>query len=342
MSRKSYRMLGAGVLAAVLAVVMAGCGSSSSGSSKAVGSTKSPTTVTIAYDTGTASSALPWIASESGILSKHGIKPKMEALASSSITQALVGGSIDVAFASSVTVPTAVEHGADLVALGASYQGPIFSVVGKSSITGLAGLKGKKLGTTQVGSTTYVLAEQLIKQAGLGPKDVTLVPLGSNSASLAALKNGAIDAAVLSQPATAQAIAQGSTMIYDQASSGTKSVGWVITVRRDYLEKNKALLTNLLKGYIETVHFMKTQPDKAAPMLADLLGIQDPTVLKGSLDGMNEITEDALQIPDDDYQAKIDVAAASDPGLKNVKLSQFVDTSLVDAIVKSGYVKSLG
>ncbi|HEY2790991.1 MAG TPA: ABC transporter substrate-binding protein, partial [Micromonosporaceae bacterium] len=279
----------------------------------------------------------------SGLLKQYGIQPKMEALASASITQALIGGSIDIAYASSVTIPTAVEKGAKLVVLGASYQGPIFSVVGNPSIKGLAGLKGKKLGTTQVGSTTYVLAEQLIQSVGLKPnKDVTLVPVGSNAASIAALKSGELDAAVLSEPATTQAIDSGASMIYNQADSGVKSVGWVISVRRAYLSANKDTITKFLKADIATVHFMKAEPDKAAPLLSGLLDTSDPSVLSGSLAAMNRITENALQIPTDDYTAKIAVAAASDPGLKNLELSSFVDTSLVDQIVASGFVQSLG
>jgi NitT/TauT family transport system substrate-binding protein len=58
----------------------------------------------------------------------------------------------------------------------------------------VADLKGKKIGVTAPGSSTNVLANYVLAQAGLKPTDVSFVGVGAGNGAVAAMRAGQIDA----------------------------------------------------------------------------------------------------------------------------------------------------
>ncbi len=67
-------------------------------------------------------------------------------------------------------------------------------------LTKISGLKGKRVGITQKGSTFHYMLGRLLASEGLTLNDVQLVPLNKISAIMAALESGQIDAAILNEP----------------------------------------------------------------------------------------------------------------------------------------------
>ena len=66
-------------------------------------------------------------------------------------------------------------------AKAASYKGP-------------ADLKGMKIGVTAPGSSTNMMVNFVLAQAGLTPQDVSFIGVGSAASAVAAIRNGQIDA----------------------------------------------------------------------------------------------------------------------------------------------------
>jgi len=64
----------------------------------------------------------------------------------------------------------------------------------------MADLKGAIIGITSPGSTLHMQVSYMLKHAGVEAKEVTIVGLGSNSARVAALEAGKVDAAILPDP----------------------------------------------------------------------------------------------------------------------------------------------
>src|SRR6185437_15615713 len=114
---------------------------------------------------------------------------------------ALVSGNVDVATSSPGNVAAAVAKGADLVMIAAGHEGPTQSIIARAGINGLKDLKGTKVAATQRGATTDLMIRDLAKEQGFGPDDVTVVYIPESNAQVAALIIGAVDAAVLSDPA---------------------------------------------------------------------------------------------------------------------------------------------
>lgn len=64
----------------------------------------------------------------------------------------------------------------------------------------LGDLAGRRVGVSSVGSSTHLAAELLLARAGIGPRDVTFVGVGSDSAAMNALRSGRVHALCHADP----------------------------------------------------------------------------------------------------------------------------------------------
>lgn len=134
------------------------------------------------------------------LFQKNGVKVEPFVFAGSAkLHQAMVAGSIDIALGAGTDIPFLMK-GAPEIGVGAIAVTPaLFGLVIRynSPIHSLAGLKGKKIGVSTVGSLTQWIALQVIKKEHWQPKDLTIVYTGGSSAAeIAALRTHEIDAIV--------------------------------------------------------------------------------------------------------------------------------------------------
>lgn len=115
-------------------------------------------------------------------------------------------------------------------------------------------LRGMKLAITSPGSGTDQLARYLAKQAGLDPdKDLTLTPLGTQDAAVAAFSLGRIDGMVWGQPAGQIATSSmDGVMLLDASHGQVKGLeGFLymgVIVRESWAEKNPDLAMRCLRA----------------------------------------------------------------------------------------------
>ncbi len=123
--------------------------------------------------------------------------------------QALVGGSVDFAEAALDAVARAVDQGGDLVAVGGNINRPPYALAVRQGVTSYADLKGKKFAVTDLRGGSTVVLKLLMRANGLQDDDYDLLPLGGTPNRYSALANGAVDAAILAQPADFKAQDEG-------------------------------------------------------------------------------------------------------------------------------------
>jgi NitT/TauT family transport system substrate-binding protein len=121
--------------------------------------------------------------------------------------KALVGGSADVvagAFEHTLAMQAKEQPLRAFVLLGCAPQ--IVLGVSKRALPefhGVAELKGKKIGVTAPGSSTHVLLEYVLRQAGLTRDSVAVVGVGTGASAVAALRAGQVDGLSNLDPAIA-------------------------------------------------------------------------------------------------------------------------------------------
>src|SRR3954464_3685911 len=129
---------------------------------------QSLTKLRVAYDGYSMTSAPLYYAEHEGIFKKFGLDVKPAFVEGGSLlTQAVVGGSIDIAQNGYTPAAGAAVQGADIVFIGGISNKLPFQLVVKSSITDAAQLKGQAIAISRFGSSTDQAADFALRALGL-------------------------------------------------------------------------------------------------------------------------------------------------------------------------------
>ena len=134
-----------------------------------------------------------------GIPQRHGLDLEFVQITQAKMVQAVVAGSIDMALAGGAT-PAFAAGGAPLKAV-AALSGPpailVLIVRPDGSVTALDQLRGRTVAVTNVGALTDWAVSQITASRGWDVADIRRVGVGDTPARVAALRTGAVDAAVI-------------------------------------------------------------------------------------------------------------------------------------------------
>ena len=82
-----------------------------------------------------------------------------------------------------------------------------------ATLKSAADFKGKKLGVTGLGSSTYFLTQFLAVKNGVSAKDFTPIAVGAGDTFIAAMKQGAIDAGMTTEPTVTRMVKTGDAKV---------------------------------------------------------------------------------------------------------------------------------
>lgn len=197
------------------------------------------------------SSATYWptyMAVSKGYFEAAGIKPDFVSTPSSSaLVQQVAAGSVAVVLSAGLVDPLrAIDKGAPIGIVGIDMQSPPYALLAKPGINSLADLKGKTIMIGGAKDITRIFLERMLAPNGVAPGSYDLFFAGATGARFAALKSGAVDAAILLPPFN-----------FCAESEGFKTLGLTVDyakdlpfsgsmVNREWASRNQALLKRLL------------------------------------------------------------------------------------------------
>jgi NitT/TauT family transport system substrate-binding protein len=230
--RKLSTRLSAVAAATLLAVSLAACAGSSSGSS---GSGE----ITVGVFPGVVQHFLIDVADKKGFFAQHGLHASVQTFNTApNGAAALATGSIDVGgIGPNVIGPLIADQHQDFTAL-AGGQKINYSLVARPGLpmpdrdkpfpAMLNDLRGKKVGVTALGAPTEKFLQLLLGAAGMTLKDVQEVALGPTSAVIAGFKAGQVDAAVFFPPIDTLVGKEGTDYVTVSDALQGKNVGTVL------------------------------------------------------------------------------------------------------------------
>jgi NitT/TauT family transport system substrate-binding protein len=266
----------AGLAAAGVALLAAGCGSSGSGSSDP-GSTGDPggsVTLRLGFlENITHAPALVGV-KEDFFTKNLGKNVTLKLYPFSTGTEeatALLAGQLDAAYVGpNPTIKAWQESNGSLIKVisGAASGGA--ALVVKKGITSASQLKNQKLATPSLGNTQDVALRYWLKSHGLtttqtGGGDVPITPITPNSDAVLAFKAGSIAGGWEPAPYDAEMVADGGHVLVNEASlwPGGKFVTTNLVVTQAFLAAHPTTVTDLLKGQIEANSFIASNKSAA-------------------------------------------------------------------------------
>jgi NitT/TauT family transport system substrate-binding protein len=217
-----------------------------------------------------------------GTFAKQGLELEVTGFAGDArVQQALVSDSIDFGLGSGAGMGF-LAKGVPAKAVAAMAGAPMnmsMVVLYNSPIKTLDDIKGKKIGITTVGSLTDWLLKRVVAQKNWAPTDVTAVTVGGMESTKAALKTGQIDGVVIAlELGYALEAAKEWRVVAPLAPFAPDFHTHVIFARDDLIANKPALVERFLRGWFETIAFMRANKERTVELTAKVLNL-DPAVI---------------------------------------------------------------
>ena len=290
--------------------------------------------ITLAYSTTGPTAVGLWMAKEIGAFAKYGVDPNLIFISSSPVmVPALIGGDVQGGIAGANAVISAVSGGASIVAVASLANRPYLRLWVHPEISRIDELRGKTLGVSRFGATTDNLTRILLRRIGLEGA-VNIRQLGGTVEVGLAFRHRQIDGAVLATLRTDAPY----RILADLAEFGIQYSMGLLVVSRDFYRRAPETLENIMRAYVEGVAVLRDQSQKERALKA----IARYTRLKEAKP-IEEIYSDAAKYVDRVPRVEPEAVAATLEfmGKKGFPVENFADNSIVDRLVREGFIDQL-
>ena len=308
------------------------------------GATQPLKKIVIGYSAITTSQAPLWMAYEGGFFRKYGLEVQIIFVESGSRTvQTLISGDVVAAQVAGPAVIQSNFQGSGVVMIAGFLNTMDYKFIVARDITRPDQLKGKSVAVSRIGSSSDFATRYALEKYGLVPdKDVAILQIGSQPARMSALEGGKIHGVMIAIPLTARATKLGFNTLADLQMLGLEYQHTGLAVSQNLIKTQPELVRNVLKAFVEGIHFMKSHRKEAIAILAKYLKTDDVEALQEAYEAVSQ----AL-IPEKPYptlkgiQIMLREMAVKEPAARSAKPEQFVDMTFVKELDSSGFIDRL-
>jgi ABC-type nitrate/sulfonate/bicarbonate transport system substrate-binding protein len=210
-----------------------------------------------------------WAAAKQGFFSQQGIEAQLVVIrGSDKAVQALVGGSVYVSVSAPDALMAAADRGLDTVIVAGNSQRPSLWIMGGKNYKTFEDLRGATIGTISLAAGTGLLLRHVLKAKGLEyPRDYKLLVIGGTPQLYTALTANQIAAAPLSLPFNFAAEELGYNSIGSFMDAFPHYQLTVLSVKRSWAEKNRAVLVRFLRAYVRATRWLFDNPLPAVDLM---------------------------------------------------------------------------
>jgi NitT/TauT family transport system substrate-binding protein len=290
--------------------------------------------IVFGYSTVGAMAAGSWMAKEIGAYEKYGIDADMIYISSGPTTvQALLGGDVIGGIAATNAFIAAVLRGAPLISVLSTANRPYHRFWVQPEITRMEDLRGKTIGVTRFGSVTDNLTRMVLKKYGL-ENAVGVRQMGGTVEVSAAFQKKQIAGAVTSS-LRVDASAQPRLLLKLEDMGFQYSMD-VVAHSRDDLKRFPHVVEGMVRAYTEGVAAIHFQKDRAYKAIAKYARLRDEKKIE-------EIYQDSVMYLEKTPRVEPEAldSILEFMGKKGVPLDTFADNSIVDKMVREGFIDKL-
>ena len=292
---------------------------------------------------GTGQSPL-WIPYEAGIFRKYGLDVELLYVGSGSRTaQVVVSGEAPIGMFNGGLVINSNLAGGDLVVVADGLNVLPFFLVAAPTIKQPGDLKGQKIGITRFGSSTdYALRYGAEKWSLRLDRDIAVLQLGGQPEMMAALKSGAIQAAILNPEFAILANREGFNNLVDIGALGLAFPASSLNTSRTFIRQHRDVLRRFIRSYVEGIHYAKTHQQFSVEVLKKYLKNEDVKFLNAIYEIY--ISRFIPRVPYPSTESMKTVLAQlgeKDPRARGARPEQFLDSTFLQEMEREGFIQQL-
>jgi NitT/TauT family transport system substrate-binding protein len=209
----------------------------------------------------------------------------------------------------------------------------------KDKVKTLADLKGLTIGITGLGSSTNMLASYNVVKGGNKESDYKPLPVGAGQTLIAAMQNNRIDAAVTSEPTAS--LLKDKKMAFTfvdmnskqgtEAALGGKYASTSLYMTNDYVKAHPDIVQKLANAYVKTLNWMSTHtPEEIAAKVPEEYWAGNKNLYIEALKGQLPMFTTDGKMPAGVPENVQKILSAFKPDVKDVKLDQTYTNEFVD------------
>lgn len=185
------------------------------------------------------------------------------------LLKSVIGGEALVGITGATDIFVFREAGAPIKMVATHTEGNHFTLNVAPGIRAVGDLRGKAIGVTKIGSTTWVFARMLARQNGWDPeRDVQIVALGGLDAQVAALSRNEIQAIIWGDGGAVLEL-QGKARVLKRLDSVTpKWISQIAYASEEAIRTRPDDIRRALRGIFLALRFMKEHAADAAEIAA--------------------------------------------------------------------------
>src|SRR6185295_20344247 len=248
-----------------------------------------------------AGASLPlFIAVEEKIFQKYGYEVFPVFMGGSPlINSAVLAGEFPIGYTAGGAVISSRLSGSDIIAIASPL--PVLTIDGwaRPEIKSISELRGKRIGVTRFGASTYFAALSMLDSAGIRPKEVVFIQNGGVGESLAALLGGRVDACMIGYPFGLNAKNAGFRLLFrpSETEYGLFPTA-VVAARESWLKdaKNHRLAVEFLRGMADGQHLARESATATKRALKRFTKLDNEASLQGSYDFYRETFPPGIRV----------------------------------------------
>jgi NitT/TauT family transport system substrate-binding protein len=276
------------------------------------------------------------IAVEEKSFQKHGLEVTPIFMGGSPlINSAVLSGEFPIGFTGGGAVISSRLAGSDLIAIAEPL--PVLTIDGwaRPEIKTIAELRGKRIGVTRFGASSYFAGLSMLESAGIRPNEVVFIQNGGVGESLAALLGGRVDACMIGYPFGLRAKKEGFRLLFRPTENeyGLFPTA-VIAARESWLKDaaHRKIAVDFLRGLSEGQHLAATSAETSKKALKKYTRVDDDAELQGSFDFYKSGFSGSLRANEKSLTNALKLI--DHPKAKGADVKQFYDNSLADEAAK--------
>ena len=280
-----------------------------------------------------------WVADMGGLFAKNGIAAEM--IYTRAAIETLVAGEVQFGQMTGALMFSARLQGADPVMLAGVQDILNDRLVVRPNINAVEDLKGKRVGVFRFGSASHLRLLNVLPRYGMTERDVTFLQVGDTPERLIALHGGSIDATLLSPPDHFEAIRLNMKILLNLRDLNVPYQGTGLVTTQRLVARNRDLARRFVKTFVEAIHTLRTNPSLAKRALARYRQTKDEKQIEDAYQTLREIVKPKPYPSIDGFKTIIKDASDRIAAARNANPKDFIDTSLLEELDRSGYIDAL-
>jgi NitT/TauT family transport system substrate-binding protein len=284
---------------------------------------------------------LLWLGDTAGLFKKNSLDVEIIYMPGNISAPSLMSGEIQFGQMTGALMSPIRLQGGDPVMLLSVQELLDDRLVVRPNIKSPEELRGKRIAISRFGAASHMRVLNMLPRYGLSEKDVTFLQIGDTPARIIALTGNSVDASSFSPPDHLAAVQAGMKILLNMAELNIFYQGTGLVSTQRYIAKNRDVARRMVKSYVEAIHIVRTNPEITKRAFVKYRKTRDEKQLEDAFQTLREIVKPKPYPNMESFKTIFKDVSDRIPAAKSANPREFVDTSFLEELDKSGYIDGL-